>query len=566
MTDCYDVQSLVGDSWTAFRANMTAQATRLHRRGEDAASTRTLYRYLIRKATSRFVAAVAGRVVDATTLEPIAGVDVGASVASDVRSSTTTDSHGHFTIDFLQPGVTYHISVLGYGPPVGVDMPADGADVLNLVLAVSGSQGTFEPACPDCDESTLPDGPHLPPDELFAGNRTFLLQEVEAIDPNEKRGQRRTGLPGSEDTVCPDEELNYQIFFENLPEATAPAQVVEITDDLDETVFDLSSVNLRDVVFPDDGVALSVYTENGLYSDLPSGTGTFGVPIDGISVTPGYSVFFEHFYDEQTGLLTTRFSTLDDFGNPPLDPNAGFLDPTEGGFIAFTVSVLTNASPEGTEVKNDGDIRFDSTTITTNEVTHFFGPCLPDMPKSPIPDDTGSNVPLVTALSWQSSDFTNFDVFFGKAEDFEDDDLPQIVSRHLFNGLALPNTLEPEERYHWRVVARNRFGETQGPVWSFRTASAPDGEFIRGDVDLAGSVDITDALNTLDFLFLGGFAPQCLDAVDSDDSSLMDLSAPLRTLTFLFLGGVDIPGPGPFDCGPDPTSDGLDCQTEVFCQ
>src|SRR2546425_13266827 len=72
-----------------------------------------------------------------------------------------------------------------------------------------------------------------------------------------------------------------------------------------------------------------------------------------------------------------------------------------------------------------------------------------------------------------------------------------------------------------------------GPIFS------PEGEggfFIRGDSDQNGEVDISDAIGTLAFLFLGGDLPYCLDALDANDDGSLDVTDVIATLAFLFLG------------------------------
>lgn len=76
-------------------------------------------------------------------------------------------------------------------------------------------------------------------------------------------------------------------------------------------------------------------------------------------------------------------------------------------------------------------------------------------------------------------------------------------------------------------------------------AAALGTKFIRGDADLDGLVNITDAVYTLMALFLGGEALPCLDAADANDVGRVDISDPIFTLRFLFLGGPQIPAPFP---------------------
>lgn len=82
------------------------------------------------------------------------------------------------------------------------------------------------------------------------------------------------------------------------------------------------------------------------------------------------------------------------------------------------------------------------------------------------------------------------------------------------------------------------------------------GQFIRGDTDDSGGLDLTDGIRILNFLFLGGVDSRCRDAMDSNDSSSVDLADGVYIFQFLFLGGPEPPAPYPTS-GTDPTADGL---------
>jgi CD109 antigen len=97
----------------------------------------------------------------------------------------------------------------------------------------------------------------------------------------------------------------------------------------------------------------------------------------------------------------------------------------------------------------------------------------------------------------------------------------------------------------------------QGVVTISERTHAP-GVFVRGDSNEDGEVNLSDAVNTLNHLFLGGPRPPCMDAADSDDDGVVNITDPIYLLQFLFLGGVEPPPPFP-EAGPDSTEDGLDC-------
>ena len=82
-------------------------------------------------------------------------------------------------------------------------------------------------------------------------------------------------------------------------------------------------------------------------------------------------------------------------------------------------------------------------------------------------------------------------------------------------------------------------------------------EFRRGDGNSDGNVDLSDAVATLNHLFLGALAPACSDAADANDSGALDISDAIFLLGFLFLGGDRLPAPE--GCGLDATVDTLGC-------
>lgn len=79
-------------------------------------------------------------------------------------------------------------------------------------------------------------------------------------------------------------------------------------------------------------------------------------------------------------------------------------------------------------------------------------------------------------------------------------------------------------------------------------------EFVRGDVDRDGSIALTDALLSMEILFLQQ-QTDCLEALDVNDDGSLDLADPIRILGYLFLS--DSPPESPFpEYGPDPTPQG----------
>jgi hypothetical protein len=85
-------------------------------------------------------------------------------------------------------------------------------------------------------------------------------------------------------------------------------------------------------------------------------------------------------------------------------------------------------------------------------------------------------------------------------------------------------------------------------------------EFLRGDANADGTVNIADATTLLGFLFLGDDPLACEDAADANDDGSLNISDASFALGYLFLGTAQPPFPGPANCGPDAlTADPIRC-------
>lgn len=96
--------------------------------------------------------------------------------------------------------------------------------------------------------------------------------------------------------------------------------------------------------------------------------------------------------------------------------------------------------------------------------------------------------------------------------------------------------------------------------------------FHRGDSNADGTVNITDAILTLSFLFLGAESPTCLEAANTNNDARLDIADGISLLAYLFLGSEPPapPGPPPGRCGFDPdnpgSADDLGCDAYGPCE
>lgn len=92
--------------------------------------------------------------------------------------------------------------------------------------------------------------------------------------------------------------------------------------------------------------------------------------------------------------------------------------------------------------------------------------------------------------------------------------------------------------------------------------AAEPAQFVRGDVDGDGSVNISDVVRILDAsLSARGAQLECGDAADTDDTGTVNVQDAIHVLHYLFQGGPPPVPPFPQD-GTDATPDDLGCESE----
>jgi len=94
--------------------------------------------------------------------------------------------------------------------------------------------------------------------------------------------------------------------------------------------------------------------------------------------------------------------------------------------------------------------------------------------------------------------------------------------------------------------------------------SAGPSEFIRGDANADGQINIADAVYILSYLFAGGTEPSCFDAADTNDDGSLNLADAISLLGHLFGNTGPLPSPFP-TCGADPTEDEIPCDSFPPC-
>jgi len=210
-------------------------------------------------------------------------------------------------------------------------------------------------------------GNHLTRDELIARlkKEAYNAQQVKAevkgktLEPGDPNALIGTDGGGDRGYVDGTEPLNYAVYFENKPDASAAAQDVIITNQLDPSRYDLSTFSLGVI-----GFGKTIVTP-------PAGLSHYTTDVD-LRPSNNLIVRIEAALDRTTGQLTWRFTSLDPATMQPTnDPTAGFLPPNrtspEGqGTVAFNVMPKTGLTT-GTEIYTKSRIVFDTNApIDTN--------------------------------------------------------------------------------------------------------------------------------------------------------------------------------------------------------
>ena len=168
-----------------------------------------------------------------------------------------------------------------------------------------------------------------------------------APDPNDKSGPAGDGSAAQYVGLKP---LTYSIAFENEPTATLPAAQVVITDPLDPTKVDLTTVTLGTIA-----VGATII-------NVPAGTNNFNTTLP---VSSSLSVRIQGSLNADSGVLTWTFTSIDpSTGLPPSDPTVGFLPPDANGIEgqgAVVFSVLPKSGViTGTQITNQATVVFDA--------------------------------------------------------------------------------------------------------------------------------------------------------------------------------------------------------------
>jgi len=313
----------------------------------------------------------------------------------------------------------------------------------------------------------------------------FAIVPVGSRDPNEKAGP--SGF-GSQRFVPLGRELLYVIFFENLENATAPAQKVVITDSLDEDLvwdsFSFGEVSFGNMIIPAEQEVV----------DLRPGANLL--------------VKIDKTVDKTNGLVTWTFESIDpDTGLPPEDPLVGFLppnkNPPEGeGWVMFTIKPKPDL-PSGTEIRNKATIVFD---VNPPMDTPEFLNTIDSQPPSSSVNALPSYQPLSFEVRWSGTDDSGSGIrdYTIYVSDNNGSYTPWIRA----TNQSATFTGESEHTYAFYSIAQDNVGNTeQAPIQPDTTVtidvtpptigipSREPPDYVTPDQPVKVSVNVTDTIS-----------------------------------------------------------------------
>jgi hypothetical protein len=232
-------------------------------------------------------------------------------------------------------------------------------------------------------------------------------QNTASEDPNGKFGPAGFGPQGF---TTGDHAFPYRIDFENDPTASAPAQIVTVTDALDPNL-DWNTFALTEVGFGDTHIP------------IPVGSQHFQTTVDTSENGKTFQVQIELGLNAQTGKVFANIYSIDPATGLPPDVLTGFLPPEDGtgrgmGYFSYTVRPKAGL-PTGTRIRNVATITFDANpAITTDQVDdHDPGKGTDPTREALATIDAGPPTSRVNPLP-AVSNAANFQVSWSGADDF----------------------------------------------------------------------------------------------------------------------------------------------------
>ncbi len=280
--------------------------------------------------------------------------------------------------------------------------------------------------------------------DIVAGD--LIIKSVQSLDPNDKTGP--VGFT-PENYFNGENVMHYRIRFENVDTATASARQVIITDTLDASFYDISSLRFTGFGFAD-----SSY-------QIINGKGTYAQEMDLRPAKNGI-LRFEATVDTLSNSILWKFYTLNpatrELVNTVTD---GFLNPNvtspEGeGFVTYSIAPKSNR-PHLQQVSNKAYIVFDQNdAIITNAWINTVDKLKPSSNVNPLPAIITDTVFVV---SWTGTDAHSGVLDYNLFVTINDTLTYQLLYETRFDSVRLYGKIG--DTYKFWTTSRDRVGNIE---------------------------------------------------------------------------------------------------------
>jgi hypothetical protein len=272
--------------------------------------------------------------------------------------------------------ITYNLTLyvlddVGFAPGSDPGPPPDWVFTVPLTLLENYDQAmdvNFEVTCTlpqDVYTFTLQPPAQPPPPEPPCNDcMASMSQAVGSEDPNGKIGPAGYG---PQNWVLANAPFPYTIDFENSSNATAPAQIVTVSDPL-STNFNWTTFELAEIGFGSNDIAIP---PNSQFFATNVSMTYEGVEII-VQIQAGINL--------SNGEVYADFNSVDAATELAPPVNVGFLPPEDGtgrgmGYISYFIQPKAGL-PQGTQISNIAFIQFDQNPIIATDQANDENPAL----------------------------------------------------------------------------------------------------------------------------------------------------------------------------------------------
>jgi hypothetical protein len=141
------------------------------------------------------------------------------------------------------------------------------------------------------------------------------------------------------------------------------------------------------------------------------------------------------------------------------------------------------------------------------------------------------NVFVDTNLSWTGGDpdgdTVTYDIYYSNA-------FPPILRVSNYSQTSWnPGHILYNMTYMWRIIAKDSRGAiSESPIWYYTTEN-----IICGDTNDDKTIDISDVVYLISYIFQGGLPPLPYCSADVNDDNVVDVSDAVYLISYIFQDG-----------------------------